>query len=76
MSATDAADQKTRREGDDCFEVAVACANASRLNKLEEVVMYDAKVARNGDPTRRDKKNEVAAINTFQGRRMAQPSIK
>lgn len=76
MSVTDAADQKTRREGDDCFEVAVACASANTLNRLEVVVMYEAKVARNGDPTKRDKKNEVAVINTFQGRRIAQPSIK
>lgn len=76
MSVTDAADQKTRFEGDDCFEVAVACASANTLNTVEVVVRYEAKVARNGDPTKRDKKNEVAVINTFQGRSIAQPSIK
>jgi hypothetical protein len=44
----------------------VACARANTLNTVEVVVRYEAKVARNGDPTKRDKKNEVAVINTGQ----------
>lgn len=76
MVEVSAVDQKARLEGEDCFEVIIACPNVTTLLAVNTLDKYELNDVLSGEPDSRDMKNGFALIIAFHDSRVAAPSIK